>query len=60
MKEPEPRAGDSFYYDFDEEPLPDIPFYLEQMPQGTSVLELGCGTGRLLSVLAPGIADVWS
>lgn len=48
----DPRKGNSFYYDLDETPLPDIPFYLREIPKNNSVLELGCGTGRVLVPLA--------
>jgi SAM-dependent methyltransferase len=37
------------YYDLNPEPLHDIPFYRTKIPsRDSSVLELGCGTGRVL------------
>jgi ubiquinone/menaquinone biosynthesis C-methylase UbiE len=37
------------YYDLNPEPLNDIPFYRAKIPsRDSSVLELGCGTGRVL------------
>ena len=37
------------YYDLNPEPLDDIPFYRAKIPsRDSSVLELGCGTGRVL------------
>jgi len=37
------------YYDYDPRPKPDIAFYRAQIPSAEStVLELGCGTGRVL------------
>jgi len=48
----DPRKGNSFYYDLDESPLNDIPFYRRFVSQNKSVLELGCGTGRVLIPLA--------
>jgi len=48
----DPRKGNAEYYDLDTTPLPDIPFYLEQVKRSHSVLELGCGTGRVMIPLA--------
>lgn len=48
----DPRQGNAEYYDLDATPLPDIPFYMEQVNHDMSVLELGCGTGRVLIPLA--------
>ena len=48
----DPRKGNAVYYDLDESPLQDIPFYLQQLSQNAEVLELGCGTGRTLIPLA--------
>jgi SAM-dependent methyltransferase len=48
----DPRAGNAQYYDLDEAPLGDVPFYLARVTDGMSVLELGCGTGRVLVPLA--------
>jgi len=55
----DPRKGNSFYYDLDETPLPDIPFYLREIPKNNSVLELGCGTGRVLVPLAKHCAKIY-
>lgn len=47
------RAKAARYYDLEPEPLDDIPFYTERIPfSDASILELGCGTGRVLVVLA--------
>lgn len=44
----DPRAGLALYYDLDTTFPHDIPFYLEQLASPkTTVLELGCGTGRV-------------
>jgi SAM-dependent methyltransferase len=48
----DPRAGNAVYYDLDADPLGDVPFYLRNVDRSTSVLELGCGTGRVLIPLA--------
>jgi SAM-dependent methyltransferase len=48
----DPRAGSSRYYDLAEHPFGDVPFYLARVREGMSVLELGCGTGRVLVPLA--------
>jgi SAM-dependent methyltransferase len=42
------------YYDLNPEPLDDIPFYRTKIPsRDSSLLELGCGTGRVLVALTP-------
>lgn len=48
----DPRKGNSDYYDLQEEPFPDVQFYLQHVTPETEVLELGCGTGRVLIPLA--------
>jgi SAM-dependent methyltransferase len=48
----DPREGNAVYYDLDTSPLSDVPFYLRNLDKNTSVLELGCGTGRVLIPLA--------
>lgn len=48
----DPRKGNPFYYDLDESPLDDVPFYLREIGSNSAVLELGCGTGRTLIALA--------
>ena len=48
----DPRKGNAFYYDLDATPLDDIPFYQNEVGTDTSVLELGCGTGRTLIPIA--------
>ena len=41
------------YYDYDTKLIEDIPFYMKYAGQtGSPILELGCGTGRLLLPLA--------
>lgn len=47
------RRDAARYYDLSPEFPPDVPFYLGRVPGGTgSVLELGCGTGRVTLPLA--------
>jgi len=47
------RAEAAKYYDFQKIPYNDIPFYIERVPSPyASILELGCGTGRVLVPLA--------
>jgi SAM-dependent methyltransferase len=42
------------YYDLNPEPLNDIPFYRAKIPsRHSAILELGCGTGRVLVPLVP-------
>ena len=48
----DPREGNADYYDLDSDPLSDVPFYLRNVDRNTAVLELGCGTGRVLIPLA--------
>ena len=50
--ERDPREGNAVYYDLDANPLSDVPFYLRSVHRNTAVLELGCGTGRVLIPLA--------
>ena len=45
------RAGAAKYYDLETEFPDDIPFYLTLIPHDAQVLELGCGTGRVLQPL---------
>ncbi len=48
------------YYDFDHSTTVDIPFYLDFARQcGSPVLELACGTGRVLVRLAEAGFQVW-
>lgn len=54
----DPREGNSRYYDLDEDPIGDVPFYLARVRDGMSVLELGCGTGRVLVPLAGKCRDI--
>jgi SAM-dependent methyltransferase len=43
------RNEAAIYYDFTRPPFDDVPFYKERIPfPEASVLELGCGTGRVL------------
>ncbi len=53
----DPRQPVALYYDLCPVFPADIPFYLEQVPRphGT-ILELGCGTGRVSVALAPHVA----
>jgi SAM-dependent methyltransferase len=53
----DPRAGNSRYYDLDEA-VGDVPFYLARVRDSMSVLELGCGTGRVLVPLAGKCRDI--
>jgi SAM-dependent methyltransferase len=47
------REKTAKYYDLWSLPYDDIPFYLDRIPSiNSSVLELGCGTGRVLTQLA--------
>lgn len=48
----DPRAGTAAYYDLAPDFPRDIPFYLEQVAATGTVLELGCGTGRVTVPLA--------
>ncbi|MBW8010636.1 MAG: class I SAM-dependent methyltransferase [Chloroflexi bacterium] len=48
------------YYDSQDIPFDDIPFYLDQIPSPDAhILELGCGTGRVLVPLAPQCAYIY-
>jgi ubiquinone/menaquinone biosynthesis C-methylase UbiE len=47
------------YYDLNPEPLNDLPFYRAKIPsRDSSVLELGCGTGRVLVPLTNGCGHI--
>ena len=47
------RADAARYYDLNPAVLDDIPFYRDRIPsRGASILELGCGTRRVLVPLA--------
>jgi SAM-dependent methyltransferase len=55
MSEPDlTRAGSAFYYDLGGPDYDDVPFYRERAAAlgASSLLELGCGTGRVLVPLA--------
>ena len=48
------------YYDYDTASMVDAPFYLDYARQcGSPILELACGTGRLLITLAEAGFDVY-
>ena len=48
------RTEAAKYYDCSPEVPDDIPFYINHVPsKQTTVLELGCGTGRVMVALAP-------
>lgn len=48
------REDAARYYDLQDNPTADIPFYLARVPSPAArVLELGCGTGRVLLPLEP-------
>lgn len=48
------REDAAKYYDVQDNPTADIPFYKERLPSpDAQVLEIGCGTGRVLLPLAP-------
>jgi len=50
----DPRARVAPYYDLNPNTPNDIPFYASRVPSAdASILELGCGTGRVLVALAP-------
>ncbi len=47
------REDAAKFYDLQSFPIDDVPFYLERLPSPAArVLELGCGTGRVLLPLA--------
>ena len=46
------RESAAQYYDLQDNPTADIPFYAARLPSAAHVLELGCGTGRVLLPLA--------
>jgi SAM-dependent methyltransferase len=47
------------YYDYERDWLQDIPFYEQHIPSPDAcILELGCGTGRVLVPLAPSCAYI--
>jgi SAM-dependent methyltransferase len=54
MTNKDPRAGSSFYYQLSTPEFSDIDFYLEKVRDWKikSILELGCGTGRVLKPLS--------
>jgi ubiquinone/menaquinone biosynthesis C-methylase UbiE len=54
----DPRQGNIRYYDLDENPVDDVPFYLARVRDGMSVLELGCGTGRVLVPLSSKCGEI--
>jgi SAM-dependent methyltransferase len=47
------RASTAAYYDLAPDFPADIPFYLGQLSPESTVLELGCGTGRVSAAVAP-------
>ena len=50
------RTDAAYYYDLSPSHPDDVPFYLELVDENTEVLELGCGTGRVLVPLAQRVA----
>jgi len=50
------RADAAYYYDLSPAQPDDVPFYLDLVGPMTEVLELGCGTGRVLVPLAGRVA----
>jgi SAM-dependent methyltransferase len=47
------RADSAKYYDYQDFPIDDIDFYIAQIPSHqANILELGCGTGRVLIPLS--------
>lgn len=59
MKKTDRRGEAARYYDLSPPPFDDIPFYKEQIPSPkASVLELGCGTGRVLIALTGSCAYI--
>lgn len=54
----DPRRGNAPYYDLSDVPLPDVPFYKTLVSESSRVLELGCGTGRVMIPLAPCVREI--
>lgn len=53
------RAEAAKYYDLWPPPFDDVPFYAKRVPRpDASILELGCGTGRVLVPLAQVCANI--
>lgn len=53
------REKTAKYYDLWTLPFDDIPFYMEHIPSAqSSILELGCGTGRVLTQLIDHCASI--
>lgn len=54
----DPRHGNAFYYDLEAPPFDDVSFYVQQISREAAVLELGCGTGRVLIPLAQHVQTI--
>lgn len=56
----DPRKNTARFYDAVSHPVNDVPFYLERIKsvKAESVLELGCGTGRVLVPLAKSCKEI--